>query len=78
MRRFRKLRRKECTLNRITLSPRDNDVERLISGLPFEFNGDRNGLRRWTANMKASANAFQIDKAKANVLARAGKAVRHA
>lgn len=64
-------------MNRITLSPRDNDVERLITGLPFEFDGDKNGLRRWTASMKASANAFQIGKAKANVLARAGKAVRH-
>ncbi len=64
-------------MNKVTLSLRDSDVERLISGLPFEFDGDRHGLRTWTANMKASANAFQIGKAKANVLARTAKAVRH-
>lgn len=63
-------------LQRITLSPRDNDVERLISGLPFDYEGDRNKLRQWVAALKSSASRWQITKAQANALQRAGQGVR--
>lgn len=58
------------------LTVRNKGTEQLLSSMPYEVGDDLSDLRRWSEAMMNAAGRHQIDKAKKNMLARNGSAVR--